>query len=254
VVRWQKVFSARTNIKKGRLWHGGLLAFLLILVTADGFCQIGGRTSSEGPFTLDNVEDINTTASGVDRAWIPEYIVGYPQAFGAVTLTDKSSTLMPGQSPLGALLYTMPTQPKAGYVSYSLGVPMPSVPGAPTTTHPGDISSFTHLTFLIRSDKTLANQFNQVILETYAGTSIPKLVWNFERIPGPQFHRVTLPLHAPDAVQGAGTVPVSELLAKTRYLSFYFYGGRELTPTTLTVYIDDIALFGNSAIEGWSLY
>lgn len=222
----------------------------------DVTAQIGGKTATDGPFTLDNVEDLNTTASGVDRAWIPDFIFTDPQAFQAVPLTTGGLTLSPEQTTSGALRYAMPTQPKGGYVSYSFGVPMPSQPGASTLTFPGDLTSFTHFTFLARGSHSLADQVSQIILETYPGPLYPKLYWNFALPIGTTFQRVTVPLREPSLVTGAGALTVEQLLAKARYMSFYFYGGKELIPKTLTVHVDDIQLTGTAAaaVYNWSLY
>lgn len=231
-------------------------ATLLFLLSSSATAQIGGKTSADGPFTLDNVEDLNTTASGVDRAWVAEYIYTDPNAFQAVSLSGSGLTLAPDQTPAGALRYAMPTSVKGGYISYSFGVPMPSEPGASTLSHPGDITSFTHLTFLLRRSHNLANQVNQVILETYPGPQYPQLVWSYAMAAGTTFQRITLSLREPTAVYNAEGYTVEQLLANTRYMSFYFYGGHEMIPKTFTVHADDIQLTGQSAatVLNWSLY
>lgn len=228
--------------------------FIGMAATATG--QIGGKTSADGPFTLDDVEDINTTASGVGRAWVAEYIYSDPDAFQAVSLTGSGLTLASGQTPVGALRYAMPTTPKAGYISYSFGVPMPSEPGASTATHPGDITSFTHLTFFVQSSHNLANQLNQVILETYPGPPYPQLVWSYSITAETTFQQVTLPLREPTIIHNGEGYTVEQLLAATRYLSFYFYGGHETIAKIFTVHADDIQLTGAyaSSVGNWSLY
>jgi hypothetical protein len=55
-------------------------------------------------------------------------------------------------------------------------------------------------------------------------------------------------------VENAGSLTVPQLLSQTRYLSFYFYGGPETIPKTLTVHVDDIQLVGIAAIADWNLY
>lgn len=217
--------------------------------------QIGGKTSADGPFILEDVEDLDTTAGGVLRAWIPTYVPGQTEPLMAVSLTGSGLTLAAGQSATGALRYRMSTY--YGYINYSFGVPMPAVVGGSTLTDPGNITSFTHLSFLTRTSTSVADATFQVILESYPEVSpgvYPKVVWNYAVVPGTTFQKVTVNLRSPSYVENAGSLTVPDLLSKTRYLAFYYYGGPEAIPKTLDAHVDDVTLEGVSSVPDWSIY
>lgn len=252
---WSQLVPFRGGFPVGIRRYPAALAFgaLVCLGSAPAYAQIGGKTAADGPFTLDNVEDLDTTAGGVMRAWVPDYVFGATNPFQAVTLSGSGLTLAPNQSPTGALRFSMPTY--YSYVDYSFGVPMPSVAGGSTLTNPGDIRSFTHLTFLVRASINLADQKKEVILTTYPGPSYPTLHWNYTIPAGTTFQRVTIDLRNPSYVLNGGLLSVPEMLSQTRFLSFYFYGGPETIPKTLTVHVDDVQLIGTSStVADWTLY
>ncbi len=223
------------------------------VVTSNGCAQIGGKTGADSPVMLEDVEDLDTTAGGVLRAWVSDHVQGESQPLGAVVATTGGLTLAPGQSPAGALRFRM--QSRFDYVSYGFGVPTPAVAGESTLSFPGDTTSFTHLTFLVCASINLTNQKKEVILTTYPGQNFPTLHWKYSVSAGTTYQRVSIDLHAPDYITNAGSFTVAQLLAQTRFLYFYFYGGPEATPKTLTVYLDDIQLLRNEAsIADWAVY
>ncbi|MCC5875943.1 MAG: hypothetical protein JJU11_06965 [Candidatus Sumerlaeia bacterium] len=218
-----------------------VLAFLTLLpMSAIG--QIGGQTSADGPFVLDDAEEENILAEGVERLWIPDFIWGAENPFRWVSLTDSGLSLAEGQSPIGALRYRIPSE--YGFVSKGFGVPMPGVKGESSLDFPGDISSFTHLRFLTRYSPVLTNQSFMVILETYPGPNHPKLYWRYSLPSGNTFQEVKIDLRQPDIVENANGLEVEELLSQTRFLSFYYYGETGFVPRTLEVHVDDVTLEG----------
>lgn len=234
-----------------------LLAFGLFLLggpVRHAPAQIGGKTAADGPFTLEDAEDLDLSASGVQRDWIESFVFGSDSSLEAVSLGATGLTPASGQSPVGVLRYTMPTA--FGFVDHSFGVPMPAVPGASTLDSPGNIDSFTHLTFLAQASTDLTDQTKEVILECYpdSGGVFPTLHWTWSVTPGTAFQPVSVDLHSPSLILNGGSHTVSELLSRTRFLSFYFYGGPEPAPQTLTVHVDDIRLTNVSSISDWALY
>lgn len=225
-----------------------LLASLLALVPLAA-AQIGGRTASEGTFLLEDVEDLDLVAAGVERPWVPEYVAG--GGLEAKSLAGSGLELLPGQSPIGALHYRMPME--LGYISKSFGVPMPSVPGESTLSHPGDISGFDSLQFLFAFSPVLTTQEFWVVLETYpevAGGKFPRLMWHYEPEEGSSFQPITIPLHEPTLVLDGDGFSVSELLSQTRFLSFYFYAESQRFPSPrMDVYVDDIVLVPKPGVD-----
>jgi hypothetical protein len=231
------------------------LIVMLPLLATPAFAQIGGKTAADGPFTLDNVEDLDTTAGGVMRAWIPTFVPGQTDPLQAVALSGSGLTLAAGQTPVGALRYRMSTY--FGYVNYSFGVPMPAVVGESTLTYPGNITSFRYLRFVSRVSTAIADATFMVLLESYPATApdvYPTLYWNYALTPGTTFTEVVLDLYNPSHMENTGSLTVAELLSKTRYLAFYYYGGPELLPKTLDAHVDDVQLTGAAAVGDWSLY
>lgn len=221
-------------------------------LSATALGQIGGLTAADGPFLLDDFEDLDTTAGGVLRPWIYDLASDTTYPLEAISPTTAGLTLASDQSPQGVVRYAMKT--KHGYLNYSFGVPMPGLPGVSTLLSPGDISSFSSITFYTTASATLVNQKLQVILETYPGPVYPKLYWDYTLAPGPGFQRVTLDLRRPDLVTDPGGLLVEELLKQTRYLAFYYYAGPEAKAREMTVYVDDIRLISSSAAKDWALY
>lgn len=214
----------------------------LLLAPAIGWAQIGGKTSADGPFILDDMEVENIVAEGVERHWIPDGIWGAEDPFGWAPLAGSGLTLADGQSPIGALYFRIPSS--HGFISKGFGVPMPGVEGASSLDFPGDITSFTHLRFLTRHAPALSNQSFMVILETYPGPDHPKIYWSYSPPPGDTFAEVELDLRQPDLIENAGELELDDLLAQTRFLSFYYYGETRSFGTTLEVNVDDVTLAG----------
>lgn len=206
------------------------------------FGQIGGQTSADGPFVLDDAEEENLLAEGVERPWIPDHIWGAENPFEWVSLSDSGLDLAQSQSPIGALRYRIPSS--HGFVNKGFGVPMPGVKGESSLDFPGDITSYTHLTFLTRYAPSLSNQSFLVILETYPGPDHPKIYWSYTLPPGDTFQEVSLDLRQPDLIENADGLELEELLAQTRFLYFYYYGETGFIPTTLEVHVDDVGLTG----------
>jgi hypothetical protein len=202
--------------------------------------QIGGHTAFDGPFTLDNVEDLDLVAGGVGRDWIPDYVEGIPNPLQAQALSSSGLTLASGQTPAGALRFRV--LESYGWISKGFGVPTPSVVAASTLTDPGDISSFESLTFLACFQPVLANQKFEVILETYPGPPYPTIHWDFTPAPGTTFQEVTINLRSPSLVENAGSLSIDQLLTETRFLYFYCFAGPVTPATTLDFHIDDIRL------------
>jgi hypothetical protein len=231
------------------------LVYMLVFAAGAALGQIGGHTAADGPFTLDDVEDLDLTAGGVLRDWIPDNVSGVTDPLKAISLTTSGLSLASGQTSVGALQYTLPS--KQGFVNYSFGVPMPSVKGASTLTNPGNITSFTNISFLTCYTPALTSTSLQVILETYPGPPYPHVYWNYSLSPGTTFQRISINLRSPSLIQDAGSLTLEQLLAQTRYLAFYYFAGPLSPPQTLVVYVDDIKLEGTTAeisVAEWSMY
>jgi len=203
--------------------------------------QIGGKTAADGPFTLDDVEDLDLVAGGVVRNWVYGTLPGGGPSLQAIPLAGSGLTLAVDQSPTGALRFQ--AESSGGYIGDGFGVPVPGQPGASTLDSPGDITSFTHITFLACFSPVISGQVFNVILETYPDPAYPRIFWSFSPAPGTTFQQVTLDLRQPDQIDNAGGLTLEDLLARTRYLSFYCYadtsGGSE---KSITFYVDDIRL------------
>lgn len=238
----------------------GLVCGVTVGLAISCLAQIGGQTSADGPFTLDDIEDLDINASSVGLDWIPDYIKTDPNAFAPIRLQNAGLSLQADQTSVGAFRFSMPSNQKGGYISYSFGVPMPSETAQSTLDFPGDLTSFTDMTFLVSSSQPLPNQFSSVLLETYVTDDppYPQIAWNFTMPTDGSFQRVTLPLREPVAINDNPTnKTIEQLLAQTRYLAFYFYGGPQSPPVTFTVHIDDIRFIGDanqSAVSDWSIY
>jgi len=242
------------NRKPFRLISNPLLLCILLLIHGNYsiFGQIGGKTAADGVFVLDNAEDMDTSASGVGRGWIPDFVPGISNPLQAIQLNSSGLNLRANQSAMGALRYSMATS--NGYIDYSFGVPMPGVLGASTLPFPGNITSFTHLRFNIAVSGSLANQTQEVILETYPGPPYPSIRWDYQVVPGNSFQEITIDLRQPTYILNQNGISIEELLGKTRYMAFYFFGGREPSLKSFVIHIDDIQLVGFSEISDWSLY
>ncbi len=230
------------------------LSFSLVI---PAHSQIGGRTSADGTFVLDDAEDLDLVADGVMRDWIPDYV--WPQGYvlTTYTLTGSSLTLAPDQTPIGALKATIPETHwiYEGYISAGFGVPVPAVKGASTEEYPGNITSFGTMTFNACFEPVLTEQVFQVVLETYPGPDYPKIYWSYSPESGTTFQGVEIDLWNPDTIEGAGSLTLQDLLSQTRFLYFYFYAGPVPIGTVLEFYIDDIRLTGEGSAPGfWVFY
>lgn len=251
----------RARVPKRRVGYGlnfpgRTFAFVLFLIgsTVIAEAQIGGRTAADGPFALDDVEDLDLTAIGVGRQWIPDYVYPTGDDLTAESLAGSGLTLAAGQSPVGGLKVSIPAvgTPLAGYsINAGFGVPMPGVVGASTLTSPGNITSFSSLTMLTCYQQVLSGQKFQVLLECYPQNgdgSYPTLVWDYTPTAGTTFHLVQIDLHSPALIgNNNGALTVDQLLSQTRFLYFYFFASPVSISTHFTAHIDDIRLIGSGA-------
>jgi hypothetical protein len=218
--------------------------------------QIGGKTAADGPFTLDDAEDLDLVADGVGRAWVSDSVPPVGNILSVLDLSTSSLTLATGQTPLGVLAATVPE--KMGVVDAGFGVPMPGVVGASTDDSPGDITSFDLLTFNACFDPALPNLIFDVILESNASVDLPRMFWNYTPAAGTAFQRVEIDLRSPGLVVDAGSLTLEDLLSNTRFLFFNFFAGPVPPGSTLSFHIDDIRLEGTeelvTAVEGAYLY
>lgn len=228
---------------------------LLSTFSASAFAQVGGKTSADGPFMLEDVEDLNLNAAGVNREWIHEFS-GYVQALHPVDPAAEGLTLAAGQSPQGVLLYR--AVPEFGFVSKTFGVPLPSELGMSTLTHPGDLTSFTTMSFLGSVNQQRTNLEFQVVLECYPqnpDSSFPTLFWNFMPPTGTTFGNIELDLRQPTLSENTGTATIEELLSQTRFLSFFIYAGFLPTTDPIDFHVDDIRFQGvMTDASSWNLY
>lgn len=214
--------------------------------------QIGGATAADGPFVLEDAEDLDLVADGVMRDWVPDYVKD--GGLHAIPLSASGLTLDASQSSIGALHFHVPET--ARYIDKSFGVPMPAIPGASTLDHPGNIASFAFLSFRACYQPELPSPVFLVILETYPGTNYPKLYWSFTPALSTEFREVSIDLWNPSSIENAQGLPLEALLSQTRFLSFYVFSGRVQPNTTLDLFIDDIRLTGRapSSAARWRVY
>jgi hypothetical protein len=208
--------------------------------------QIGGKNAADSPVVLEDMEDLDLTANGLMRAWIPDAVQGEAQPLKAITLSTSGLTLAPEQTPIGALEFTVPSS--FSYVQSGFGVPMPAVAGASTATSPGNIAQFTNLHFNASYQPSLNGTKFNVILQTYpANTSTnpptyPQIFWQYSIPAGTTFQQVNLDLYAPTLIEGAGSLTLAQLLSQTRFLYFFCYAGPLTVPDTLRFRLDDVTL------------
>lgn len=235
----------------------GLTTWLALGGAALG--QIGGKTAADGPFLLEDVEDLDLQAIGVDRPWIPDFVNN--GGLTAIAFDGSGLVLMEGQSPIGGLRFRVPSS--FGFVDKSFGVPVPSEPGQSTLSHPGNIVDFEKFDFLISYSLSLANQQFWIILETYpdrGGNVYPRIMWRYEPTVGSTFQRMQVPIHEPTLILDGEGFELEELLSQTRFLSFYFYGETQSGGSrTLNAHLDDIRLLPASAApdgptDHWAIY
>jgi hypothetical protein len=216
--------------------------------------QIGGQSTA--PAIIDNAEDLNLNAGGVNRDWISDFN-DEGIALTAIGPGAASLTLASGQTPNGVLRLKA-TGDGAGFLEISCGVPVPSVASESTASHPGNMTPFENLSFAACVDPTAANLELQVILECYPqnpDTSFPKLNWFVTPAQGITFAPVTVNLRTPDLVDDAGTNTVEQLLSQTRFLAFYVFAGPDLGADEINLYFDDIMLTAaNASCDTWMLY
>jgi hypothetical protein len=219
-----------------------IVVALLIAAGIAAHAQIGGQDSSLGAFLLDDAEDLDLVADGVERNWISDYVFPTGKVLSAVNLNGSGLTLAPGQSPLGALRMRIPGTFE--FLDAGFGVPMPAVDGASTLEFPGDITSFERLTFLARYGPDVPDLTFFVILETYPGPDHAQLIWSFQPALGSTFEPVEIDLRSPAFVANGGSETLESLLSQTRFLAFHASSGMLSMPQTLDLHIDDIRLAG----------
>lgn len=219
--------------------------------------QIGGQTG--GTLVIDDVEDLNLLAAGVEREWISDFTFT-ESALQPIDPATESLTLAPDQSPLGVFRFRA-NNDTAGYFAKTCGVPMPSEPGESTATHPGDMTSFETLSFFACVDTTASNMEVQVILECYPqnpDSSFPELYWLVSPPEGAVFQQITLDLRSPDVVLNDGGNSVEDLLSQTRFMAFYLQAGPDFTTQEINLYLDDLTLSdgegATSVGNDWPLY
>jgi len=90
------------------LWMSTFLAtFLTVTSLPSSHGMIGGRTALDGPFTIEDAEDLDLTADPLRRDWISDFVQS-TEVLSAFDLTASGLTLAMGQSPTGALRATLP--------------------------------------------------------------------------------------------------------------------------------------------------
>jgi len=203
--------------------------------------EIGGKTAEDGIFVLDDAEDLDLVANGVDRPWIPDFVQN--GGLSAIFLENHGNlTLAEDQTPVGALRFRVPSY--FGFIDKSFGVPMPSVPGQSTIPFPGDISDFAYFEFLLAFTPEIPEQQFWLILETYPERSpnvFPRIMWRYYPVAGTTFQRLRVPIHKPTLILDGDGYTLDELLSQTRFFSIYFFAQVQF-PTTFNAYIDDITL------------
>src|SRR5690606_20483643 len=102
---------------------------IALSLAASAHAQIGGHLAADGPFLLEDVEDLDLHAVGVARDWIPDF-VSQQGGLTPILLDSSGLTLFGDQSPIGGLRFRVPSQ--SGFVNKSYGVPVPSEPGQST--------------------------------------------------------------------------------------------------------------------------
>lgn len=222
-----------------------VLAFALLLGCALAIpAQIGGKTAADGPFTLDDAEDLDLIADGVGQPWISDFVLPVGDILSVFDLSTSLLILAPSQTPVGALRATVPEE--SGFIDAGFGVVMPAVVGALPEDFPGDITSFERLTFDACFDPTVPSPIFDVILESNASASLPRIFWNYTPSPGTAFQRVEIDLRSPDLILDAGSLVLEDLLGSTQFLFFNFFAGPVSLGSTLSFHIDDIRLEGTS--------
>lgn len=227
---------------------------------------IGGKTAEDGPFLLDDAEDLDLNAVGVARDWISDYVPSHGDVLDVLVLPESGLTLMPAQTPIGALRASVPEEDAVGttpgWMGKGFGVPVPSLPGQSTADYPGDFTSYNFLNFKACYDPDMANAEFLVVLEAYPKMEIeprvldyPKVYWKVYPPLGSSFMDVWMDLWDPIEIAPPDSVELSALLSQTRF--FYFYAGAyPVEKNSLMLYdIDDIRLVhaevgGKSAYEG----
>jgi hypothetical protein len=215
---------------------------IALSLAASAHAQIGGHLAADGPFLLEDVEDLDLHAVGVARDWIPDF-VSQQGGLTPILLDSSGLTLFGDQSPIGGLRFRVPSQ--SGFVNKSYGVPVPSEPGQSTLSHPGNIVDFEYFDFLVSFTPVMTNQQFWIILETYpnrGGNVYPRIMWRYYPQVGSAFQRMQVPIHEPTLIVDGDGFALDELLSQTRFLSFYFYGETSTGNVTFNVHVDDIRL------------
>ncbi len=215
--------------------------------------QVGGQTGAEGPALVDDVEDLDLVAGGVERAWISDFIWPAGDVLTTISLSGSNLTLAPGQSPIGALRATIPAQTNplnplsGGWINAGFGVPLPAEAGASTLVSPGNLSAFEALEFLACFEPNLTGRAFNVLLECYPGNpdgTFPTLYWRYFPASGRTFREVRIDLRSPSLIENNPQgLSVGELLSRTRFLYWHCFAGPVSLFAELRFQADDIAFF-----------
>jgi hypothetical protein len=241
--------KVKQSISIGAKMSIRLLLACGLLICADFVqAQVGGKTSADGPFLIDDAEDLNLHAESLGRDWISGFV--WP-AGNILSVTSPSGlTLASGQSPAG-ILEAQIAADNFGSIDAGFGIPVPGVVGASTLDSPGNITSFTSLEFLAchRARNITADIDFQVLMECYPGNgdgTYPTLVWKYTPASGTTFGLTQIDLRTPALIlNNPSGLSVEQLLGSTRFLYFYFFSNPVSMMAELTVNFDDITLEGN---------
>jgi hypothetical protein len=233
-----------------------LMAACIALIPHFTLAQVGGQVG--GTHVIDDAEDLDLNAIGVNRDWISEFTFT-EIALSAIDPATRSLTLTGDQSPMGVFRLRA-NNDAAGFFQKTAGIPVPGQKGESTLTSPGDMTSFEKLSFVACASPSVNNLQLQVILECYPqnqDSSFPKLYWTISPAIGTTFSPVELDLRSPDLVENAGGNSVEELLSRTRFLAFYLFAGPSMLVQETNLYFDDITLTATEPTSigaDWLLY
>ena len=231
--------------------------------------QIAGQTAADGPFVIDDFEDLDMESATLQRTWLASVIVTVP---AELSLAGSGLTLASGQTPNGAIRLDFPDDNafivgEPNSIFGDLGIPMPGVAGASTDPNaggtPGGIEDFAYLEFLQTYQLTggLASTTVQayVLIECYPqnpDTTFPTLRYAFTPTEGTTFQPIQINLVTPTNVtNNQNGLSLAQLLSQVRFLDIFYFATPVNEPGLLDVHIDDVTLTGISASEEhWELY
>lgn len=241
----------------------------LLAIASTSPAQIGGKTAADGPFVVDNFEDLNLASETLARNWITSVIVNAP---ASLQLSGPGDTLAPGQTPIGAMQPRFPDDNafifgSPNSVFGDVGIPVPGLPGVSTDPNaggtPGNITSlsenrFVH-SFTMFGQRADTDYSASVVIECYPGNgdgTFPKLIYNYEPTRGTVFTPVEINLRDPSVIRDNPQArTVEQLLSQTRFLDFFFFATPTNEPSWMNMAIDDITLVGPaSSVDEWMLY